>query len=174
MVFSPMTMLNCTRFLILATTLLLCQISVAEILHGRVIGISDGDTVTVLDDTNTQYKVRLLGIDAPEKNQAFGNASKKNLSDLIFNRRVSVEYRKQDKYGRILGKIMLNGLDVNLEQVKSGLSWHYKKYQMEQFDDDRLLYVQTEEQARARKHGLWMDNDPIPPWIWRKARFFNY
>lgn len=166
-------MFYCTRFLILAATLMLCQISVAEILQGRVVGISDGDTVTVLDDTNTQFKVRLLGIDAPEKNQAFGNASKRNLSDLVFNKRVFVEYKKQDKYGRTLGKIMVNGLDANLEQVKSGLSWHYRKYQMEQFDDDRILYAQAEEQARSAKRGLWVDADPIPPWDWRKARRSN-
>ena len=120
-----------TRILLLAASLLLANTSTADTLNGHVVGVSDGDTVTVLDATNTQWKIRLLGIDAPEKKQPFGNKSKENLSDLVFNKQVQVEYSKKDKYGRTVGKITVNGVDANLEQVKAGMAWHYKKYQGE-------------------------------------------
>jgi len=122
--------------LILASLLLLANPSIADILNGRVVGLSDGDTVTVLDASNTQFKIRLMGIDAPEKKQAFGNRSKESLSALIFNKQVSVEYNKKDKYGRIVGKIFVDGADANLEQVKAGMAWHYKQYQKEQSMDE--------------------------------------
>lgn len=153
---------------ILATLILLPEISFAETLQGRVVAISDGDTVKVLDASNTQWKIRLLGIDAPEKKQAFGQKSKEHLSDLIFDRAVTVEYSKKDKYGRTLGKILVDGVDANLEQVKTGLAWHYKKYEREQSVDDRDLYAKAEEQARLEKSGLWVDAEPAPPWDWRK------
>ncbi len=117
-----------TRILLLAASLLLAHASTADTLHGRVVGVSDGDTVTVLDVTNTQWKIRLMGIDAPEKKQAFGSKSKEHLSGLVFNRQVQVEYEKKDRYGRTIGKIMVDGVDANLEQVKAGMAWHYKQY----------------------------------------------
>lgn len=159
-----------TRTLLLTALLLFAHTSTADTLHGRVVGVADGDTVTVLDASNTQTKVRLMGIDAPEKKQAFGQKSKEHLSDLVFNKVVSVEYTKQDKYGRTVGKIMVSGVDANLEQVKVGLAWHYKQYQREQSVEDRTTYAQAEEQARAAKQGLWVDADPIPPWYWRKQQ----
>lgn len=142
----------------------------ADTLRGRVVGVSDGDTVTVLDGTNTQFKIRLMGIDAPEKKQAFGAKSKEALSDLVFNKQVEVEYHKKDKYGRTVGKIVVDGIDANLEQVKTGMAWHYKKYQKEQTLDDRSLYAQAEEQARVGNRGLWKDADPTPPWDWRRQQ----
>ena len=165
-----MKMSYCTRFLLLVATLLVTNPSVAATLPGRVVGIADGDTVTVLDASNTQWKIRLMGIDAPEKKQAFGNKSKEHLSDLVFNKQVMVEYSKKDKYGRTVGKIIVNGVDANLEQVKAGMAWHYKKYQNEQTIEDRSLYAQTEENASAGKLGLWIDSEPTPPWDYRKAR----
>nr|SPS06242.1 Uncharacterized endonuclease [Candidatus Nitrotoga fabula] len=163
----------CTRFVILAAALLFSLPSLADILEGRVVGISDGDTVTVLDASKTQYKIRLQGIDAPEKKQAFGNKSKESLSAWLFNNQVTVEYSKKDKYGRILGKILVNGIDANLEQIKAGMSWHYKKYQNEQSDDDRKLYAQAEAKAQEEKRGLWIDTDPVPPWEWRRSKISN-
>ena len=165
-----MKMPYCTRFLIFASALLLSLPSWADILEGRVVGISDGDTVTVLDASKTQFKIRLQGIDAPEKKQAFGNKSKEALSTLLFNNQVAVEYSKKDKYGRILGKILVDGVDANLEQIKAGMSWHYKKYQHEQSENDRNLYAQAEAETREEKRGLWVDADPVPPWEWRKSR----
>lgn len=158
------------RTLLLAASLLLFNTSAADTLHGRVVGVSDGDTVTVLDTIHTQWKIRLMGIDAPEKKQAFGNKSKEHLSGFLFNKQVAVEYSKQDKYGRTVGKIIVNGVDANLEQVKAGLAWHYKQYQREQSEVDRITYAQAEEQARAAKRGLWSDTNPTPPWGWRHQR----
>lgn len=165
-----MTKYYFTRILLLAASLLLANISAADTLEGRVVGVSDGDTVTVLDDTNTQWKIRLMGIDAPEKKQAFGNRSKESLSALVFDRQVTVEYSKKDKYGRTVGKIVVNDVDANIEQVKAGMAWHYKKYQSEQSDADRIAYSQAEDRARAGKVGLWLDPEPTPPWDWRKQR----
>lgn len=161
-------MSNCNRILLFVATLLASLPSVADTLQGRVVGIADGDTVTVLDSSNTQFKIRLMGIDAPEKKQAFGNRAKQSLSELVFNKQVTVEYSKKDKYGRTVGKIVVDGIDANLELVKTGLAWHYKKYQNEQSINDRSIYAQAEEQARAEKRGLWFDNVPIAPWEWRK------
>lgn len=154
----------------LLATLLFISPSVAATLQGRVIAVSDGDTVKVLDQSNTEWKIRLMGIDAPEKRQAFGNSSKSNLSDLVFGKPVTVEYSKKDKYGRTVGKIRVNGIDANLEQVKAGLAWHYKKYEKEQSEEDRDTYAREEDQARTRQRGLWRDAAPEPPWDWRKAK----
>lgn len=158
------------RPFIMAASLLLANTSVADTLMGRVVGVSDGDTVTVLDVANTQFKIRLMGIDAPEKKQAFGQKSKEHLSDLVFNKQVAVEYTKQDKYGRTIGQIFVDGIDANLEQVKGGLAWHYKQYQKEQSPDDRTAYAQAEEQARLEHRGLWRDQAPTPPWNWRREQ----
>jgi endonuclease YncB( thermonuclease family) len=144
--------------------------TLAETIVGRVVSVADGDTITVLDSTNTQYKIRLSGIDAPEKKQAFGNVSKKSLSDLIYDKEVHIEWHKQDRYGRIVGKVSINGLDANLEQIKRGLSWFYKKYQNELLLDDRLAYLHAQESAEAKKIGLWVDKEPIAPWDFRKQR----
>lgn len=165
-----METLNSTRFLLLATALLFSSAPLADTLQGRVIGVADGDTVTILDASNTQLKIRLMGIDAPEKKQPFGNKSKEALSALIFNKQVVVESSKRDKYGRTVGKILVNGIDANLEQVKAGLAWHYKQYEREQSLDDRAAYSQAEEQARKEHVGLWVDTDPTPPWNWRHNR----
>jgi endonuclease YncB( thermonuclease family) len=142
----------------------------AEMLSGRVVGVADGDTVTVLDASRQQHKIRLMGIDAPEKKQAFGNKSKQALSDLVFNKQVSVEFSKTDRYGRTIGKILVDGLDANLEQVKKGMAWHYKQYQKEQSSVDRAAYAEAEELAKAEKLGLWFDPSPTPPWDFRHNR----
>jgi endonuclease YncB( thermonuclease family) len=94
----------------------------ADTLMGRVVGVADGDTITVLDDTHTQHNIRLSGVDAPEKGQAFGQVSKLSMVDLVARQLVTVEWSKSDRYGRIVGKVMLDGLDINLEQVRRGLA----------------------------------------------------
>jgi endonuclease YncB( thermonuclease family) len=141
-----------------------------EQLEGRVVGISDGDTISIITPEFVQYKVRLAGIDAPEKRQPFGQVSKQNLSQLIYDKVVVVDWEKQDRYQRLVGKILLDGEDVNLEQIKAGLAWHYRKYKKEQVFEDRLNYLQAEEKARVDKLGLWQDAEPVPPWEWRKSR----
>lgn len=128
----------------------------------------DGDTVTLLDRDKAQHRIRLAGIDAPEKSQAFGQASKQSLSDLVFAQDVTVETGKTDKYGRQVGKIIVAGVDANLEQVKRGLAWHYKAYAREQSQADRVAYAVAEDAAKASKVGLWRDAEPMPPWSFRR------
>ncbi|MBL8309474.1 MAG: thermonuclease family protein [Burkholderiales bacterium] len=137
---------------------------------GLVVGVSDGDTITVLDESKTQHKIRLAGIDAPEKKQAFGQRSKEHLSDLVYRKTVTVEGNKTDRYGRTVGKVLVDGVDANLEQVKAGFAWHYKQYQREQKKADRALYSAAEDEAREAKRGLWRDPSPTPPWEFRKNR----
>lgn len=141
----------------------------AQPLAGRVVGVSDGDTVTVLDANRQSHKVRLLGIDSPEKSQAFGERAKQSLSDLVFNQQVIVEVIQRDRYGRSLGKILRDGQDINLEQIRRGMAWHYKQYARDQAPPDRVAYAQAETTARATRAGLWQDTDPVPPWAFRRA-----
>lgn len=136
-------------------------------LVGQVVGVTDGDTITVLDDQRTQHKIRLAGIDAPEKAQAFGQQSKEHLSSLVFGRRVTVEAEKQDRYRRTVGKVVIDGRDANLAMVVAGMAWHYKKYEDEQTPSDRLLYADAEQGARDARLGLWRDAQPTPPWDFR-------
>lgn len=158
------------RFTPLLTALLFAVPSAADTLQGRVVAVTDGDTVKVLDASHTEWKIRLMGIDAPEKKQAFGARSKSNLSNLVYGKTVIVEYSKKDRYGRTVGKILVNGVDVNLEQIKAGMGWHYKKYAKEQPMVDRETYSRAEEQARAGRQGLWQEAEPLAPWDWRKAK----
>ena len=157
----------------LKNTLLVCltifSINVyAEVVTGRVVGISDGDTIVLMDANSTQYKVRLSGIDAPEKKQAFGQASKKSLSDLIYEKEVKIDWHKQDRYGRLVGKIIFEGEDINLAQIKRGMAWFFRKYQKEQPHEDRLNYLLSERAARESHVGLWIDKEPVAPWDFRK------
>lgn len=150
--------------------LLSCSVSCAALgaeIVGRVTGLADGDTITVLVDGHDMVKVRLAGIDAPEKAQPFGAASKKHLSDRVFGRTVTVEWMKRDKYGRVIGRVLLDGDDVCLEQVRAGLAWHYKAYAKEQAKTQRLAYSAAEEQARLDKVGLWSLPNQVPPWEFR-------
>ena len=142
----------------------------AELLNGKVVGVSDGDTITVLDSAKSQHKIRLTGIDAPEKAQAFGQASKRSLSDLVFSKDVEISWEKRDRYQRILGKVLLNGQDICLEQVKRGMAWHYKQYQRDQSPEDRITYARAEEDARKSRIGLWQDTAPLEPSKYRHKK----
>lgn len=157
------------RFIILLSTIIYVQFANADIISGLVVGVTDGDTINVLDRTNTQHKVRLAGIDAPEKKQAFGNVSKKSLSDLLYNKQVDINWHKHDRYGRIVGKVIVGNLDANLLQISLGMAWYYKKYKSELVFEDRLDYLHAQEKAKAEKLGLWSENQPIPPWDFRKV-----
>lgn len=139
-------------------------------LTGRVTGLTDGDTITILAPGNVEEKVRLAGIDAPERGMAFSDVAKESLSDMTFGKTVNVAWHKRDRYGRLVGKVMVEGLDANLEQVKKGLAWHYKEYQGEQSPADRGAYSKAESAARTARNGLWADPDPIPPWNYRKLK----
>ena len=135
-----------------------------------MVGVADGDTITVLDGTKTQHKIRLAGIDAPEKAQPFGQRSKQSLSDLVFDKTVVVETDKRDRYGREVGQVLSEGVDVNLTQVQRGFAWHYKAYAREQSPSDRQTYAVAEDDARAARRGLWADDGPTAPWDYRKAK----
>lgn len=156
-----------SALLILALALCLPAAAGAADLHGKVIAVADGDTVTILDVEMHQHKIRLAGIDAPEKAQAFGQASKNSLSDMIFGHAVDVAWDKRDRYGRIIGKISADQLDVCLEQLRRGMAWHYKQYQRDQSPADRLAYAAAEVQARTNHVGIWRAPDPVPPWEFR-------
>lgn len=158
---------------IISTLALVCLITGvspawAVTLEGRVVSVTDGDTVHLLDAEKTLHRIRLAGIDAPEGKMAFGNRAKQLLSDLVFNKAVVVETSKLDRYGRSVGKILLEGGDANLEMIRGGMAWHFKAYQHEQSATDRQLYRDAEEDARRKRVGLWSDRDPVPPWEWRK------
>jgi micrococcal nuclease len=149
--------------------LLLCSVAVhAETLSGKVVKITDGDTLVILDANKTQHKIRLAGIDAPESRQPFGQKSKERLSQVVAGQQVAVDWSKRDRYDRIVGKIIYAGQDVNLAQIRAGLAWWYRKYAQEQSPVDRQLYEAAEVKARANQVGLWSASDPIPPWDWRK------
>ncbi|WP_309564948.1 thermonuclease family protein [Methylobacillus flagellatus] len=158
----------CILLKVLAGALLAFNVH-AETLTGKVIHIADGDTLTIMVN-NTQHKIRLLGIDAPEKNQAYGKQSRVALNRAINGKQVTVDWNKRDDYGRIVGKVVYNGQDINLQQIQKGMAWHYKYFEREQEPEDRSSYAQAEYQAKRDKQGLWQDAKPVPPWEYRRAK----
>lgn len=133
----------------------------ADVLEGRVVGVHDGDTLTLLTSERRQVKIRLAQIDAPESSQDFGQRSKQSLSDLAYGKAVRIEVETTDKYGRTVGKVLVDGLDANLEQVKRGMAWVYRKYAHDPG------YFAAEAGARNAKTGLWSQSNPMPPWEFR-------
>jgi endonuclease YncB( thermonuclease family) len=150
--------------------LLVTNANASFVLQGLVIGVSDGDSITVLDSDKRQHKIRLQGIDAPEKAQAYGQKSKESLSKLVYKKTVQVLLSKKDRFGRTVGQVMIGEIDVCLEQVRRGMAWHYKDYQGEQSIEDRVLYDRAETQARERRSGLWQDPAPMEPSLFRRQR----
>ena len=145
-------------------------VSFAEELIGKVIKVSDGDTITVLDSNNQKHKIRLKGIDAPESQQVYGDISTQSLSELVYDKEVLVTWDKKDKYYRILGKVIVDGNDANYEQLTKGLAWYYKQYEKDLSDEDKKRYSEAEEWARNYTEGLWADSNSIPPWEFRRKR----
>lgn len=131
--------------------------------NGRVVGIADGDTLTVLTDS-TPRKVRLAEIDAPEKKQAFGERAKQSLSDLCFNADAEVSPGVTDRYGRTVARVRCAGVDASLYQVSNGLAWAYTSY----LTDPAI--ATAERAARDSGTGLWVDTEPTPPWLYRKGK----
>jgi len=155
----------------------------AGTITGKVVKVVDGDTVTMVDDKGFKHRIRLAGIDAPEQgDQPYGKESTKGLRWLIHDKGITVEYSKHDRYGRIVGKVLVGPkgntfclpidcvrtLDVGLEQIKAGMAWHYKRYQNEQSKEDRKSYSSAERVAKKKQVGLWGDKNPIQPWKWRR------
>jgi len=137
------------------------------VVTGRVVGVSDGDTITVLDAGNQQHKIRFDGIDAPESRQAFGTRSKQSLSDLVFGQTVTVTSSKTDRYGRTVGSVVVNGQDVGLIQIERGMAWFYRQYAGDLGSERARDYERAEERARADRRGLWADARPVEPWEYR-------
>jgi endonuclease YncB( thermonuclease family) len=134
-----------------------------ETMAGKVVGVVDGDTLTLLVE-KTQYKIRLWGIDAPESRQPYGTQAKKALSEKVFGKEVKVISNGADKYGRTLGIVRIDKREINTEMVKEGMAWHYKH-----FTESKTL-AESEEEARKAKIGLWADEKPVAPWEWRNPK----
>lgn len=160
----PVNRLNC---IVIAVCLLIPTVVLAESFSGKVVKASDGDTISVMHRGRAQ-RIRLHGIDTPEKGQAFGNRAKKFTSDLVFGRIVTVQVVDMDRYGRIVGEVILaDGRSLNRELVRAGLAWWYREY-----SKDKSL-GELEERARTARRGLWIDPNPIPPWEFRKKKVGN-
>lgn len=168
------------RYLLFPFTVLVSIAVHADALTGRVVGVADGDTVTILDGDRKQHRIRLAGIDAPEKSQPFGQRSKQSMSTLVFGKEVNVQWVNRDRYRRIVGKVMVAApncrtdrcpktLDAGLAQITKGLAWWYQKYAKDQSAVDAARYEFAEREARAKRAGLWGYGLPIPPWDWRKG-----
>lgn len=153
-------------FLLLLCIAFLPLFAVAQEHIGRVVGVSDGDTITILDDRKQQIKVRLAEIDTPESAQPYGSRAKQELSRLVFRKTVSVKVQDTDRYGRKVGRVYTNDTDVNAEMVRLGAAWVYRRYAR-----DQRLYA-LEKQARQNRAGLWNlpEAQQIPPWEWRRAK----
>ena len=162
--------------------LLLCILLAIHNAHaditGRVVAVTDGDTIKVLDGSNTEHKIRLTGIDAPERGQPYGTVSRDHLASVVAGKEVKVESTKNDRYGRVLGKVWVQPADcttcgktlnANHAQVLAGMAWWYRYYAKEQSPEDRGRYESAEAEARARRWGLWADPNPINPYDWRKS-----
>ena len=133
-------------------------------LSGRVIRVADGDTLTLLDAGNTQHKIRLHGIDTPERGQPYGNAARDALEAHVAGQRIGVDVQDTDRYGRTVGTVYRNGQNINLALVRDGWAWWYERYAR----NDRQL-AQAQREAKAARRGLWQDSNPIPPWEWRRT-----
>jgi endonuclease YncB( thermonuclease family) len=140
------------------------------ILKGRIVRVTDGDTVTLLDEHQTLRKIRLAGIDAPESAMPYGLDATLYLVSLVLGKTVEAVAYKQDRYGRTVATLMLGEQDINLAMIQVGLAWHYKHYAKEQPAAQAQAYAQAEELARTKNLALWQDRDPSAPWDWRKRR----
>ncbi|MBU6238254.1 MAG: thermonuclease family protein [Planctomycetes bacterium] len=156
-----MTRLHVILLSLIACSLpfLACSRSSPE-MSGKVVGVADGDTIRVLVDRQ-EVAVRLEGIDAPETKQSFGSQSKQALSQMVFGRMVAVRYSTEDRAGRIVGMVMMNGEDINAKMIEDGWAWHYREYG----EDPR--FADLERKAKLAKRGIWIDPIPLPPWEFR-------
>lgn len=130
-----------------------------------VVGIADGDTITVLTNQNEQVKIRLYGIDCPEKKQAFGTKARQFIADLVFNKTVSIQPIQRDRYGRLVAKVYVDNRDVGLTMIEYGYAWWYQQYAKKATD-----YKQAQAKARRQQLGLWADANPVAPWMFRKHK----
>ena len=151
------------RYLLFSLFLFISIISYSKELHGKIVKVVDGDTVVLLDSTNTQYRIRLDGIDCPEKGQPFGAKATSFVKELAAGKNAIVIWNKKDRYGRILGYLIVNDTNINKELLRNGLAWHYKYFNKNQELSD------LEQVAKAKKMNIWSDKNPIEPYLWRKG-----
>ncbi|OAM53402.1 hypothetical protein A7981_07350 [Methylovorus sp. MM2] len=135
----------------------------ADQLQGRIIEVFDGDTVTLLSE-NMRVKIQLTGIDAPEMKQDFGVQSKQALSDCALDKIVVIDDYKSGKSGRSIGKVIVDGVDCNLRQVRNGMAWHDTQHSEDQSQVNQQLYADAETMARSNRIGLWSQSNPVAPW----------
>lgn len=155
------------NWLVICLGCLLASSVSAEVLLGTVIAVHDGDTITLRTESNKK-KIRLAGIDASELTQPYGVESRAALREAVFDKVILVETSRNDKYGRAIGKVILDGTDINLKHIQSGGAWVYRAYLKELSKEDRATYLEAEAQSKAIAIGLWKDSNPVEPWIWRK------
>ncbi|MCX7176732.1 MAG: thermonuclease family protein [Proteobacteria bacterium] len=153
--------------------------SLAAVLHGQVVRVADGDTLTVADGRHRKIKVRLVGIDAPEKDQPYGREAKAHLASLVLGKAVDVEWDKRDIYGRVIGQVLVAPgncpacdkiRDAGLAQISAGYAWWYRSESRELTHEEKSRYALAENAARARHGGLWAAPAPMPPWEWRHGQ----
>jgi endonuclease YncB( thermonuclease family) len=157
---------NYVKIILLGAAILVSVMASADgSISGRVVSVADGDTLTVLDDTNQQHKIRLAGIDAPEKAQPFGQVGKQRLSELCYSKQATVEVVNTDRYGRTVGDVTCDGVHANAEMVSGGNAWVYRHY----YKGFESFYA-LEAAAKEERLGLWADDNPTPPWEWRHSR----
>ncbi len=133
-----------------------------EVLRGKVVSVADGDTVTILTENDEQIRIRLYGIDAPEKGQDFSNKSRQFLNDLCYGKIVSIEKKGIDQYERVLGIVYIGELNLNKEMVRNGLAWYYDHY-VKDADMEALEHA-----ARKQKLNIWSMKNPTPPYEFRR------
>ena len=131
-------------------------------LRGKVASVSDGDTL-ILTTEDSRFKIRLSDIDAPEKKQAGGEEAKSFLKKIVEGRQVIINYTGTDRYKRLIGSIYIEDVNVNLVMVCAGHAWHYKKFSKNE------VFAMAEVAARSAKNGLWAEENPVPPWTYRKS-----
>jgi len=161
--------LNCQTmkklFLTLALLLIVAFTTNAQKFTVKVVGVSDGDTFTAINRDSLQMRIRIYGIDAPEKSQDFGKRAKKALSDYVFGKKVTIDVQSQDGWGRYVSYVYTpDGRDVSLMMLQDGMAWHFKKY------DSTEKYSKAESDARSKKLGIWSQPNPVAPWDFRKKK----
>lgn len=140
-----------------------------RVILGKVVKVSDGDTLKLLTAEQEQVSIRISGIDVPESRQPFGQASKEGLIALVAQAEVVAHCAKNDQYGRSICRVEVGGVDVGLRQLQAGLAWHYKQFEREQPEAERQTYAAAERGSCMARRGLWGDKAPVAPWDWRQA-----
>ena len=147
----------------------LCSTVQAQVFHGRVDRVIDGDTIVVITEDDS-IRVRIRGIDAPESNQEFGGESRVALEDLLTGRTVVLKSDQKDKYGRTLASVAVSGTDVGLYMIENGYAWFYEAYGLQIPVDWQKAYKMAQADAKALQLGLWQAPGAVPPWTWRKQK----